>query len=80
MSLANARVGAFRTTLSLRCFANASHCLTACSMPLTQLTCAIMSLSYLSLKYKYLPAKTLYKLQRNRFFRDLCVRHAEGGR
>ncbi|MCS7078123.1 MAG: hypothetical protein NZ455_15530 [Bacteroidia bacterium] len=23
---------------SLRCFANASHCLTACSMPLTQMT------------------------------------------
>ncbi|MDW8348445.1 MAG: hypothetical protein RML94_15890 [Bacteroidia bacterium] len=34
--LADARVGAFRTTLSLRCFANASHCQTACSMPLTQ--------------------------------------------
>ncbi|MCS7075099.1 MAG: hypothetical protein NZ455_00215 [Bacteroidia bacterium] len=36
MPLANARVGAFRTSLSLRCYANAPHCLTACSMPLTQ--------------------------------------------
>ncbi|MCS7075515.1 MAG: hypothetical protein NZ455_02340 [Bacteroidia bacterium] len=35
--LANARVGAFRTPLSLRCYADAPHCLTACSMHLTQL-------------------------------------------
>ncbi|MDW8346984.1 MAG: hypothetical protein RML94_08530 [Bacteroidia bacterium] len=38
VSLADARVGSFRTTLSLRCFANAAHCLTACSMSLTHLT------------------------------------------
>ncbi|MCS7077998.1 MAG: hypothetical protein NZ455_14900 [Bacteroidia bacterium] len=32
-----ARVGLFRTTLSLRCYANASHCLTACCIALTHL-------------------------------------------
>ncbi|MCS7029886.1 MAG: hypothetical protein NZ519_14110, partial [Bacteroidia bacterium] len=47
---------------SLRCFANASHCLTACSMPLTQMTYAVMSLPCLSLKYNYLQAKTLHKV------------------
>ncbi|MCS7076683.1 MAG: hypothetical protein NZ455_08245 [Bacteroidia bacterium] len=36
VSLAHARVGAFRTTRALRCYATAPHCLTACSMPLTQ--------------------------------------------
>ncbi|MCS7077371.1 MAG: hypothetical protein NZ455_11715 [Bacteroidia bacterium] len=36
VSLAGARVGAFRT--ALRCCAHAPHCLTACSMPLTHLT------------------------------------------
>ncbi|MCS7076148.1 MAG: hypothetical protein NZ455_05545 [Bacteroidia bacterium] len=38
VSLAHARVGAFRTARALRCCANASHCLTACFMPLTHLT------------------------------------------
>ncbi|MCS7077815.1 MAG: hypothetical protein NZ455_13985 [Bacteroidia bacterium] len=36
VSLANARVGLFRTTRTLRCYANASHCPTACSIALTQ--------------------------------------------
>ncbi|MCS7077268.1 MAG: hypothetical protein NZ455_11195 [Bacteroidia bacterium] len=36
VSLAALRVGLLRTTRSLRCFANASHCLTACSVSLTQ--------------------------------------------
>ncbi|MCS7076626.1 MAG: hypothetical protein NZ455_07955 [Bacteroidia bacterium] len=36
VSLACARVGLLRTTLSLRCYANAPHCLTACSVSLTQ--------------------------------------------
>ncbi|MCS7077364.1 MAG: hypothetical protein NZ455_11680 [Bacteroidia bacterium] len=31
-----ARVGLLRTTLSLRCYATASHCLRACSVSLTQ--------------------------------------------
>ncbi|MCS7075643.1 MAG: hypothetical protein NZ455_02985 [Bacteroidia bacterium] len=31
-----ARVGLLRTPLTLRCYANASHCLTACSVSLTQ--------------------------------------------
>ncbi|MCS7076159.1 MAG: hypothetical protein NZ455_05600 [Bacteroidia bacterium] len=31
-----ARVGLLRTTLSLRCYAYAAHCLTACSVSLTQ--------------------------------------------
>ncbi|MDW8346311.1 MAG: hypothetical protein RML94_05075, partial [Bacteroidia bacterium] len=31
----------------------ASYCLTACSMPLTQMTCAIMSLPCLRLKYNH---------------------------
>ncbi|MCS7028396.1 MAG: hypothetical protein NZ519_06470 [Bacteroidia bacterium] len=48
-------------------------------MPLTQLTCAIMSLPYLTLKYSYLQAKTLHKIQRNGCFRDL-LREACGGR
>ncbi|MCS7075198.1 MAG: hypothetical protein NZ455_00720 [Bacteroidia bacterium] len=33
-----ARVGLLRTTRSLRCYACASHCLTACSVSLTQAT------------------------------------------
>ncbi|MCS7077662.1 MAG: hypothetical protein NZ455_13180 [Bacteroidia bacterium] len=36
VSLACARVGLLRTTRSLRCYAHASHCLTACSVSLTQ--------------------------------------------
>ncbi|MCS7076113.1 MAG: hypothetical protein NZ455_05370 [Bacteroidia bacterium] len=36
VSLANARVGLLRTTRALRCYAIASHCLTACSVSLTQ--------------------------------------------
>ncbi|MCS7075156.1 MAG: hypothetical protein NZ455_00505 [Bacteroidia bacterium] len=36
VSLADARVGLLRTTLTLRCYAIASHCLTACSVSLTQ--------------------------------------------
>ncbi|MCS7076162.1 MAG: hypothetical protein NZ455_05615 [Bacteroidia bacterium] len=36
VSLAIARVGLFRTTRSLRCCAIALHCLTACSIALTQ--------------------------------------------
>ncbi|MCS7077227.1 MAG: hypothetical protein NZ455_10990 [Bacteroidia bacterium] len=31
-----ARVGLLRTTLTLRCYAIAPHCLTACSVSLTQ--------------------------------------------
>ncbi|MCS7076369.1 MAG: hypothetical protein NZ455_06655 [Bacteroidia bacterium] len=31
-----ARVGLLRTARSLRCYATASHCLTACSVSLTQ--------------------------------------------
>ncbi|MCS7075240.1 MAG: hypothetical protein NZ455_00930 [Bacteroidia bacterium] len=34
--LANTRVGLLRTTRALRCYANAPHCLTACSVSLTQ--------------------------------------------
>ncbi|MCS7076775.1 MAG: hypothetical protein NZ455_08705 [Bacteroidia bacterium] len=36
VSLRCARVGLLRTTRSLRCYAIASHCLTACSVSLTQ--------------------------------------------
>ncbi|MCS7029301.1 MAG: hypothetical protein NZ519_11115 [Bacteroidia bacterium] len=37
MPLASARVGLLRTTRALRCYADALHCLTACSVSLTQL-------------------------------------------
>ncbi|MDW8346101.1 MAG: hypothetical protein RML94_04010 [Bacteroidia bacterium] len=56
-----------------------THYSAVCSMPLTQITCAIMSLPCLSLKYKYLQAKTLHKKQKNGYFRDL-LREACGGR
>ncbi|MCS7077679.1 MAG: hypothetical protein NZ455_13265, partial [Bacteroidia bacterium] len=59
----------------LRC---ASYCLTACSMPLTQIACVIMSLPCLSLKYNYLQAKTLHNTQRNDFFRDPLREACEG--
>ncbi|MCS7076348.1 MAG: hypothetical protein NZ455_06550, partial [Bacteroidia bacterium] len=54
------------------------YCLTACSMPLTQITCAMMSLPCLILKYKYLQAKTLHNTQRNGCFRDLLREACEG--
>ncbi|MCS7078245.1 MAG: hypothetical protein NZ455_16145 [Bacteroidia bacterium] len=66
---------ALRFASVLRC---ASHCLTACSMPLTQMTCVIMSLPCLSLKYKYLQAKTLHNTQRNNGFRDPLREACEG--
>ncbi|MCS7077497.1 MAG: hypothetical protein NZ455_12345 [Bacteroidia bacterium] len=73
--LADARVGAFRT--ALRCGANALP-LRACSMPLTQMTCAIMSLPCLILKYNHLQAKTLHNTQRGGFFRDSLREACEG--
>ncbi|MDW8348604.1 MAG: hypothetical protein RML94_16695, partial [Bacteroidia bacterium] len=52
--------------------------LRACSMPLTQMTCAMMSLPCLSLNYKYLQAKTLHKIHRNGYFRDPLREACEG--
>ncbi|MCS7078008.1 MAG: hypothetical protein NZ455_14950 [Bacteroidia bacterium] len=47
-------------------------------MPLTQMTCAVMSLPCLSLKYNHLQAKTLHKKQRNDGFRDPLREACEG--
>ncbi|MCS7075319.1 MAG: hypothetical protein NZ455_01350 [Bacteroidia bacterium] len=49
VSLRFARVGLLRTTRSLRCYANASHCLTACSISLTQRSLHILPCFYIYL-------------------------------
>ncbi|MDW8346609.1 MAG: hypothetical protein RML94_06640 [Bacteroidia bacterium] len=69
-------INLLRTMRSLRCCA--PHCLTACSVSFTQMTCAMMSLPCLSLKYNHLQTKTLHNIQRNDSLRDLLREACEG--